>query len=85
MVSFGPAGCGAGYESNRGVYTNTTHYLDTFIKQYASSVQTNAYSGDSTLNGERSSMASRVGIVYGGWYCCLLVVMMMTIMYGYRW
>ncbi|KAG2382358.1 hypothetical protein C9374_005560 [Naegleria lovaniensis] len=63
VVSYGPAGCGAGYETNRGVYTNTTYYLDSFIRQYVSSstLQTNAYNETKVEDSSsRTSMASKM-------------------------
>ncbi|KAF0981037.1 hypothetical protein FDP41_012825 [Naegleria fowleri] len=44
VVSYGPDGCGAGFSTNRGVYTNTTYFLSSFIKQYVPSVKISSYS-----------------------------------------
>ncbi|EFC48667.1 chymotrypsin [Naegleria gruberi] len=48
LVSYGPDGCGTGYETNRGVYTNTTYYLNSFIRSVVSSVQTDTYNSNSS-------------------------------------
>ena len=49
IVSYGgpTTGCGG---INRGVYTSTSYYLQSFIKTYAPNVQTNAYSSSSPLS-----------------------------------